>query len=906
MAFGDIGDDVVITQTLSGETAYIDITYASTTAKTYYSNNGITDLSGVYDYIIDGILDATVKNDTSGAIITGLIPGSTWVVHVESAGDLSGGKKQINIKGPPAKPVPGSNFTIREFTNKIHFDFETDSSIWNHGVPYSAKVIIKSLNNANTFKSVTKPLSNTDRSFDITDLSHNTPYELKVQLENKEHGVGPMSDSIVFSTDDNRAAVNILSATGLQSLVSSSAESYVDICFNVGTSLNKARTGDIVRFALDDSTTLMSESSVINVKAGDSYVRLQSKLLTGGAHTIKLLVRRENSDNVNSTSDGNASNSASFTTRFKPDAPSVTVNPINDLDNKIVFTFDAGANNGWPLSNDNTCVGSVCYKAVITAEDNTVEGASTASNELIVNPGEVTLTKDQLTELSGVTLNSKVRINVVKRIANGDVNDGAISNLELDATAHPHFLLFYIVDPDISSVTMTESDAPNQNYLHIEYVLGTDAVHATESKLTAYIRHDKEWDVNDPKTASAEFSSAFTLGPELVGADVAINSGVSDGSNVYLLLELNNKGKTDYKIANVTLKDREPEPALVNLFGWSDHGTDNDTAAFDFEFDKPTNGILANQRFEVWLKDLSSGVFKNVASDLDADKLRAGGVTIRALIAKTDIVDASGLSFSEEGYSAPSQLSFGVAQTNTNYPLTSSDFTDGFTNDQGKVTQAVASVKYHPVNIEITSVAVNSSNGLSVEVTGTNLSGLNYLITVFNSSSNQYITLLDSAAGTFSENDGEALTVTTMSPILTKPEYRLVLQVKDGADVRSKDTLVFTHELAPVIDTSVPLIQVIGTKNVDNALNSGTTIDVSGRYAVSIDPNGSVLTDVEAMYYSDNLDTSFVKVEVPVLKPDEPTTENYTAYLEFTNREGAILIAANAKGMDAHHFYAPQ
>ena len=904
MAFGDIGDDVVITQTLSGETAYIDISYASTTAKTYYSNNGITDLSGVYDYIIDGILDATVKNDTSGAIITGLEPGSTWVVHVESVTDLSGGKKQINIKGPPAKPVPGSNFTIREFTNKIHFDFETDSSIWNYGTPKEAKVIIKTLNNANTFKSVPKVLSNTDRSFDITDLCHNTPYELKVQLENEEHGVGPMSDSIVFSTNNNRAAVNILSATGLQSLVSSSAESYVDICFNVGTSLNKARKGDIVRFALDDSTTLMSESSVIDVnEAGDSYVRLQSKLLTGGAHTIKLLVRRENSENVNSTSDGNTSNSVSFTTRFKPDAPSVTVDPKNATGEAIDFTFAAGDNNGW--------TSDALYKAVITAAYDTVEGASTASNEIDLTPnqvssGLVSLTKDDLTELSGVTLNSNVRINVVKRIANGDVNDGAISNLELDATAHPHFLLFYIVDPDISSVTMTESDAPNQNYLHIEYVLGTDAVHATESVLTAYIRHDEAWDL-PPNTASAEFSSSFTLGPELVGADVAINSGVSDGSNVYLLLELNNKGKTDYNTTEVKLKDKEPEPALVNLFGWSDHGTDNDTAAFDFEFDKPTSGILANQSFEVWLKDLSSGVFKKVDSNLTADKLRAGGVTIRALIAKTDIVDASGLSFGEDGYSAPSQLSFGVAQTNPNYDLTSSDFTDGFTNDQGKVTQAVASVKYHPVNIEITSVAVNSSNGLSVEVTGTNLSGLNYLITVFNSSSNGNIGLNNGATGIFSKNDGETLTVTTNTPISTKIEYRLVLQARDNNNgVPNQDTHLFTHALAPVIDTSVPLIQVIGIKNVDNALNSGTTIDVSGQYAVSIDPNGSVLTDVEAMYYSDNLDASFVKVDVPVLKPDEPTTENYTAYLDFTNREGAILIAANAKGMDAHHFYAPQ
>ena len=901
MAFGDIGDDVVITQTLSGETAYIDISYASTTAKTYYSNNGITDLSGVYDYIIDGILDATVKNDTSGAIITGLIPGSTWVVHVESASDLSGGKKQINIEGPPAKPLKGINYTVTEYTNKIHFDFETDSSIWNHGVPSSAKVIIKSLNNANTFKSVTKVLSNTDRSFDITGLEHNTQYEVKVQLTNTL-GAGLMSDSSVFSTDDNRAAVNILSATGLQSLVSSSAESYVDICFNVGPGPNAAATGDIIRYALDNCNNLITTSGEVGTvdSSGNSDVQLVSNLLTGGNHTIKLLIQAAGTADVPLITDGNASTSEDFNIKFKPDAILPIHAPKNATSEAITFTFDTGANNGWLPSNTS-------YKAVVTASGED----ATPSNEINVSPGTVTITKGQLTDLSGVALNRDLNIHIKKTVdGSGVVNDNSATNLVLDAP-DPAYDLFYIVDPEFNSCSVTESDDPSQNYLHITYDISGDAVQA-ESVLNAYIRYDQAWNATNPNTLSGEHT--IKLDTQLVGVDVAIDSSANDGSNVYVLLELNNEGKKAYKTAEVTLKDREPEPKLLNLFGWSDYAASASTsgkATFDFEFNQPTYGNLTEQRFEVWLKDLSSSVFKNVASDLKATKLRAGGVTIRASIDKNCIKDASGFSPNDVSYNNQTDLGFGVAQTNPNYTLSSSDFSGGFTNDErSNVVQTVKDVKYHPVNVKITSVRLDLSNTLIVTVVGSSIANKLNVIRVFDSSANKYINLLSatntettSFNGKFTNNN-ETLSVTTAAPISTKSEYRFVLQVKEGTKLLSQDTQVFTYAFAPKITTTVPLIQApIGT-NVDASLNSSTQTDVSGQYAVSITPNGAALTEVKVMYYADH-DTTFAKVPVPVKTPSDELNGTYTAYLDFTNREGAILMAANSRGLDAHHFYAP-
>ena len=891
--------NVTYAQSPSGETTNIVLTYTSSTAKTYYSNNGIKDIS--YNSSVDGIFDAT--STVSGAIITGLKPGSTWVVHVESVSDLSGGTEEINVEGTPAKPLKGINFTVTEYTYKIHFDFSTN--IWNHGIPSSAKVIIKSLNHSKTFKTVTKLLSATEKSFDISDLEVNTQYEVKVQLTSTI-GAGPMSDSFVVSTDNNRAAVTITSATGVHSLEKELNKSYVDICFNVGTTSNKAHTGDNVRFALNNSTTLMTESSVINVdNCGNSHVRLTSTELTGGSHSIKLLVRNNNSENVNSTSDGNTSNSKNFTIQLKPLAPSFTIDPHNTVENKIDFSFNTGANNGWSDTD-------VTYKAVIAAVG-TVAGAS---NELLLTPtqvssGVVSLTKGQLTGLTGVKLNSDLNIHIKKTVDGSiDVNDNSATNLVLNGPS-PAYGLFYIVDPSINSVSVTESDDPSRNYLHITYDISGAAV-ATESVLKAYIRYDQPWNVNAPNTASAESSSSFTLGPQLKGVDIAIDSGAIGNSTVYVVLELNNEGKKAYRAAGMlTLQNKEPEPKLENLFGWSDYtGTDTINAAFDFEFDQP-DGILGNLKFEVWLKDSSSGVFKNVVNNLTATKLRAGGVTIRASIKKSDIVDASGLGPSDPSYSAPSQLSFGVAQTNSNYALSSSDFKDGFTNDQGKVTQAVASVKYHPVNVDISSVTVNPSNKLTVEVTGTNLAGNTYVITVFDSSSNANIGLGNGATGTFVANtNNNLLIVNTASPILTEPEYRLVLQVKNNnGDVASQATQVFTYAFAPKIATSVPLNKVTNTKWVDISLNNNTTpTDVSGRYSVNITPNGAALTSVQAMYYSDSAATdTFAKVDVPVNTPSDTLNGTYTAYLDFTNNmEGAILMAANSSGMDAHHFSAPQ
>jgi hypothetical protein len=76
---------------------------------------------------------------------------------------------------------------------------------------------------------------------------------------------------------------------------------------------------------------------------------------------------------------------------------------------------------------------------------------------------------------------------------------------------------------------------------------------------------------------------------------------------------------------------------------------------------------------------------------------------------------------------------------------------------------------------------------------------------------------------------------------------------------------------------------------------------VSGQYAVNIDPNGAALTSVQVMYYADH-DTAFAKVDVPVKTPSDKLNGTYIAYLDFTNREGAILMAANNRGLDAHHF----
>ena len=72
--------NVDVTQTPSGDgTTTIDLSY-SFQADTYYSNNGTA--SGEYVSDKDGIFDATLTTEPSGAIITGLIPGSIWVVHV--------------------------------------------------------------------------------------------------------------------------------------------------------------------------------------------------------------------------------------------------------------------------------------------------------------------------------------------------------------------------------------------------------------------------------------------------------------------------------------------------------------------------------------------------------------------------------------------------------------------------------------------------------------------------------------------------------------------------------------------------------------------------------------------------------------------------------------------------------
>jgi hypothetical protein len=76
---------------------------------------------------------------------------------------------------------------------------------------------------------------------------------------------------------------------------------------------------------------------------------------------------------------------------------------------------------------------------------------------------------------------------------------------------------------------------------------------------------------------------------------------------------------------------------------------------------------------------------------------------------------------------------------------------------------------------------------------------------------------------------------------------------------------------------------------------------VSGQYAVTITPNGRALTTLEAMYYADH-DTSFAKVPVPVDIPTDELNGPYTAYLDFTDKEGVILMAANSRGLDAHHF----
>jgi hypothetical protein len=298
-----------------------------------------------------------------------------------------------------------------------------------------------------------------------------------------------------------------------------------------------------------------------------------------------------------------------------------------------------------------------------------------------------------------------------------------------------------------------------------------------------------------------------------------------------------------------------------------------------------------------------------VAKNLKATKLRAGGVTIRASIDKNFIVDASGFTPNDLSFNDKTDLSFGVAQTNPNYILTSSDFTDGFTNNNGTdnqtVTQATAPVKYHPVDVNIISVTVGPSNTLKVDVVGNNLKNKVSFIEVFDSSANDYINLNSAkTSGTFLENNGETLTVITTNPISTKSEYRLVLQVKENGNVLSQDTQVFTYAFAPKIATTTQLDQASSGEFVDASLNSTTKIDVSGQYAVNIDPNGAALTSVQVMYYADH-DTSFAKVDVPVLIPGEPTTENYTAYLDFTNMEGAILMAANDIGLDAHHFPTP-
>ena len=891
--------NVDVTQTPSGETTNIVLKY-NFPGDTYYSNNRTA--SGIYDPSVDGIFEATRTTDPSGAIITGLIPGSTWVVHVEKTTDGSGGTQEIKVEGVPAKPVNGVNCTVTGYLNKINFDFSTNRTIWNHGTPKEAKVIIKSLDASANFQVHTKTLSDISRSFDISgfpQLPQLTNFELTVQLTSTV-GSGPKSDSFVVRTDNQRAAVTITRAIGVNSLEKTSP--YVDICFNVGSGPNAAAANDIIRFALDGCANLIDTSGLVGTldASGNYGMRLISDDdLTGGDHTIKLLIQAKGTSTADLLliTNGNASNSANFNIKFKPLAPSFTVKPKNATNNAITFTFDGSSNNGWLPS----------YKAVVTASGE----IPTPFNETDVSPGPVTLSEDVLTKLSGVSLNSNLVIHIKKTVnGSGVVNDNSASSLDLSNT---NAELFYIVDPIISSITMTEIDDPSQNYLHITYVLGAGAVHA-KSALTAYIRYDDAWDLNDPKTASnEEFNKPLILGPNLVGIDVAIDSSANDGSNVYVLLELDNEDKLAYKTAELILKDREPEPKLTELFGWSDYGTDANKAAFDFEFNKPTDGILADQRFEVWLKDLSSGVFKNVASDIKATKLRAGGVTIRASIKKSDIVDASGFSPNDVNYNDKTDLSFGVAQTNPNYTLTSSDFTTGFTNHNGNasqtVTQNVAPVRYHPVNVQITSVEVAKldSKTVTVKASGSNLTSNGYTITIFDSSNNKSLGIAVGSTGKFKFND-DVINVTTTSAIPTGSEYRLVLQVTDGNKVLSQDTQVFTYTLAPVIDTSTNNLNLVKTaKTVNTSLTDTTTIDVSGRYSVNINPNGAALTSVQAMYYADSAeDTAFAKVDVPVVIPSDISNGNYTAYIKFTNMEGAIVLAANPGGMDAHHFFAPQ
>ena len=888
--------NVDVTQTPSGDgTTTIDLSY-SFQADTYYSNNGTA--SGEYVSDKDGIFDATLTTEPSGAIITGLIPGSIWVVHVDGP-DGSGGTQEIKVEGVPAKPVNNSNCTVTGYLNRINFDFSTNSTIWNYGVPSNAKVIIKSLNNATTFDVCNIDLSANKKSFDISaGLKQLTNYELKVQLTSTI-GAGPVSDSFVVRTDNQRAAVTITSAIGVQSLEKDLNASYVDICFNVGPGPNAAAEGDIIRYALDGCANLLLDTSgEVKADASGNYgVTLTSTDLTGGDHTIKLLIQAKGTTDVPLITDGNASNPANFNIKFKPDDPSFNVPPENATNNAITFSFDTDGNNGWSPS----------YKAVVTASGD----AATASNEIVltsdqVSSGSVTLTEGQLTGLPGVALNSDLEIHIKKTVS-GLVNDGTTTTLDLSNT---NVDLFYIVDPEFNSCSVTESDDPSQNYLHIDYDISGDAVLA-ESVLKAYIRYDQSWNATNP-TVSGE-SPPITLGTQLVGVDVAIDSGASDGSNVYVLLELNNEGKKAYKTASLTLKDKEPEPELDELFGWSDYPASTETnAIFDFEFNKPTDGILADLRFEVWLKDLSSGVFNQVASYIKATKLRAGGVTIRASIDKNFIVDASGFTPNDLSYDNKTDLSFGVAQTNPNYILTSSDFTTGFTNNNGTgnqtVVQTVVPVKYHPVDVNIISVTVGPSNTLKVNVVGTNLKNKASFIEVFDSSANDYISLNSAkTSGTFLENNGEILTVTTTNPISTTSEYRLVLQVKENGNVLSQDTQVFTYAFAPLIDTTAITAQTakVSGLTVDASLNSSNTADVSGYYAVSINPNGAALTTLNAMYYSD-ISTDFVKVDVPVKTPPDELNGTYTAYIDFTNMEGAILMAANDIGLDAHHFSAPQ
>ena len=315
---------VDVTQTPSGETTTIDLSY-SFPADTYYSNNRT--VSGIYDPSVDGIFEATVRSDPSGARITGLIPGSTWVVHVDDPNDLSGGTQEINVEGTPAKPVNNSNCTVTGYLNRIHFDFSTNSTIWNYGVPSKAKVIIKSRDASATFDVHTETLSDISRSFDISGLTQLTNFELTVQLTSTI-GAGPKSDSFVVRTDNQRAAVTITSAIGVQSLEKISTESYVDICFNVGPGPNAAKEGDIIRFALDNSNILISTSGEVKVDASGNYgVTLTTDELTGGDHTIKLLIQAAGTTNVPLITDGNASNSANFNIKFKPDDPSFNVPP---------------------------------------------------------------------------------------------------------------------------------------------------------------------------------------------------------------------------------------------------------------------------------------------------------------------------------------------------------------------------------------------------------------------------------------------------------------------------------------------------------------------------------------------------------------------------------------------------